>query len=135
MNRQVTGRFEVQLTAAAADERAPAAFLGRLAIDKQFHGALEAVSVGQMLSVRTEVEGSAAYVALEQVSGTLEGSSGSFVLQHVATMERGAPELTIAVVPDSGTGELTGLRGSMRIERPDGNHAYVFDFELPEGRT
>jgi hypothetical protein len=99
-------------------------------IDKRFGGDLEATSKGQMLAVRTKVEGSAGYVALERVEGTLAGRAGSFVLQHSGTMTRGAQQLSIAVVPDSGTGELEGLAGQMRINIADGRHSYEFDYTL-----
>src|SRR5438445_13759827 len=104
MNR-ANGTFDVKLT--PAEDSA----FGRMSIDKQFHGALEGTSKGEMLSASTSVKGSAGYVAIERVTGTLNGKNGSFVLQHYATMTRGAPQLTITVVPDSGTGELEGLSG------------------------
>jgi hypothetical protein len=91
------------------------------------------VSKGEMLSAFTDVKGSAGYVAIERVSGTLQGRAGAFVLQHNATMTRGAPALNIVVVPDSGTGELKGLIGKMNIIIADGKHSYEFDYELPQG--
>ena len=106
--------------------------MGRMTIDKQFHGDLEAASKGQMLSAMTEVKGSAGYVAMERVTGTLSGRSGSFVLQHSASMTRGAPQLSVTVVPDSGTGELAGLSGNLAIEIVDKKHFYSFDYTLPE---
>lgn len=127
------GTFEVQLTP-QADESAAGAGLGRMALDKQFHGDLEATSQGQMLSAGTAVQGSAGYVALERVSGTLQGRAGTFVLQHHGLMNRGTPSLTITVVPDSGTGELTGLAGTMAITIADGRHSYDFEHTLPDGR-
>jgi hypothetical protein len=103
-------------------------------LDKQFHGDLEATSKGQMLAAGTAVQGSAGYVAMERVTGTLNGRSGTFVLQHSGTMNRGAPHLTLTVVPDSGTGELEGLAGSMTIDRAEGKHSYGFEYTLgPEG--
>jgi len=102
-----------------------------MTIDKQFHGDLEATSKGQMLAFSTEVKGSAGYVAMEQVNGTLRGRNGTFVLQHSGTMTRGAPQLIVTVVPDSGTGELTGLTGKMNIIIADGKHSYEFDYTLP----
>jgi hypothetical protein len=101
-------------------------------IDKQIHGDLEATSKGQMLAFTTEIKGSAGYVAMERVTGTLQGHTGSFVLQHNATMNRGVPQLSITVVPDSGTGELTGLTGKFDIQISDGKHSYTFDYTLPE---
>jgi hypothetical protein len=103
---------------------------GRLLLDKQYHGDLEATSQGQMLSAGTAEKGSAGYVAIEKVSGTLQGRSGTFVLQHNGTMNRGNPQLTITVVPDSGTGELTGLGGSMTIEITESKHSYEFSYTL-----
>jgi hypothetical protein len=106
-----------------------------MSIDKQFHGALEATSKGEMLSIMTEVQGSAGYVAIERATGTLEGRSGSFALQHNATMARGVPQLNIIVIPDSGTGALTGLTGSMNIKiEADGKHFYEFEYSLPESQ-
>jgi hypothetical protein len=101
-----------------------------MTLDKQYHGALEAVSRGQMLSAFTSVKGSAGYVAIEKVSGTLDGRSGTFVLQHSATMNRGVPDLSIVVVPDSGTDQLTGLTGRMVINIADGKHLYEFEYTI-----
>jgi hypothetical protein len=102
-----------------------------MALDKQFHGDLEATSKGQMLAAMTDVQGSAGYVAMERVKGTIEGRSGTFVLQHSATMTRGAPQLSIVVVPDSGTGQLVGLAGQMTIDIVEGKHFYEFGYTLP----
>lgn len=99
-----------------------------MSLDKQFHGELEAVSKGQMLGVRTAVKGSAGYVAMERVVGTLAGRTGSFVLQHSSTMTKGVPQQSITVVPDSGTDQLAGLAGSMTIDNADGKHAYNFEY-------
>ena len=104
-----------------------------MTIDKQFHGDLEGTSKGQMLTGMTEVKGSAGYVAIEKVTGTLKGRSGSFILQHTGVMNRNVPQLTITVVPDSGTGQLAGLTGSLTIKiAPDGKHSYDFEYTLPE---
>ena len=108
MNR-ATGTFEVKLNPQQLTDKAADTTLGRMSIDKQFHGALEAVSKGEMLSAGTGIKGSAGYVAIERVSGTLQGRSGAFVLQHSGTMTRGAAQLSVSVVPDSGTGQLVGL--------------------------
>jgi len=124
------GTFEVKLTPQPNGEAGPG--LGRLVLDKTFHGDLEATSQGQMLSAGTAVQGSAGYVALERVSGSLQGRTGTFVLQHHGLMDRGTPSLTITVVPDSGTGELTGLAGTMGITIADGKHSYDFEHTLPE---
>ena len=129
---QATGSFEVKITPLSLDEKTAAATLGRMAIDKQFHGPLQATSKGEMLTAGASVKGSAGYVAVEHVTGTLNGQSGSFTLQHTGTMNRGAPQLSITVVPDSGTGALTGLSGSMTINIADGKHFYDFTYTLPE---
>jgi Protein of unknown function (DUF3224) len=128
MTSRASGTFEVKLTPQATDDAA----LGRMSLDKQFHGDLEATSKGEMLTAGTSVKGSAGYVAIERVSGTLQGRSGTFILQHSGTMTRGAPQLTITVVPDSGTGQLAGLAGKMTIEIADGKHSYDFEYTLAE---
>jgi hypothetical protein len=135
MTQHVTGPFDVKITPQKPDTQiARAANLGRLTIDKRYHGDLEAIAKGEMLAAQTEVKGSAGYVALERVTGKLKGRSGSFVLQHNGTMNRGAAELSVTVVPDSGAGELRGLSGKMRIViAPDGAHSYEFDFKLEPG--
>jgi hypothetical protein len=127
MTIQASGTFAVTLT---PDGQAGDASLARLTIVKQFAGDLAGSSQGQMLAAQTAVEGSAGYVALERVTGKLHGRSGSFVLQHHGLMDRGAPTLTIRVVPDSGTGELAGLRGHMLINVADGQHQYVLEYSL-----
>jgi hypothetical protein len=132
MTTCASGTFEVKLNPLVSDDNAEDATLGRMSIDKHFHGDLEATSKGQMLTAGTGVKGSAGYVAIERVSGTLHGRSGTFVLQHSGTMTRGAPQLTITVVPDSGTGQLAGLAGKMAIKIADGKHSYDFDYTLPE---
>jgi len=101
-----------------------------MTIDKTIRGDLEATTQGQMLSAGTTIPNSAGYVAIERVEGTLHGRKGSFVLQHNATMNRGIPSLSVAVVPDSGTGELEGLTGTFEIIREPGKHSYVFEYEL-----
>ena len=135
MTERATGTFEVELTPQPlADGEADAA-LGRLAIAKQFYGDLTGTSRGEMLSVKTHLPDSAGYVATEKVTGTLHGRRGTFVLQHSATVNRGEHQLTIAVVPDSGTGELAGLSGLMTI-LIDAGHRYVLEYALkttPQG--
>jgi hypothetical protein len=121
MTNHASGTFEVKLTPQGA---------GRMSIDKQFHGDLEATSTGEMLMAGTSVKGSAGYVAIEQVSGSLHGHGGGFVLQHSGTMTRGVPQLSVTVVPDSGTGELEGLAGKMTIDVADGKHSYEFEYAL-----
>lgn len=106
--------------------------VGRLSIDKQFSGDLEATSKGQMLAVRTEIPASAGYVAMERVTGTLHGLRGTFALQHSGTMNRGAPLLIISVVPDSGTGQLAGIAGTMSIVIEGGKHSYDLDYTIAE---
>jgi len=132
MTTRASGTFEVKLNPLAPDDKFDDATLGRMSIDKQFHGDLEATSKGQMLSAVTAVNGSAGYVAIERVSGTLHGRRGSFVLQHSGTMTRGAPQLTITVVPDSGAGQLVGLAGKMAINIADSRHSYEFEYTLAE---
>ena len=123
----VSGEFDVKLTPQLDDDFDS----GRMTIEKQYHGELEATGRGQMLSVRTEIQGSAGYdVAIERVTGKLKGKSGSFVLQHSAVMNRGASHLKIAVVPDSGTGELVGLSGKMEINISEGKHIYKFNYKF-----
>ena len=126
-----SGTFEVKLVPQTDDKNGDSA-LGRMTIDKQFHGDLEGTSKGQMLTVMTDVKGSAGYVAIEKVSGTLKGRSGTFILQHTGTMNRGEPHLTISVVPDSGTGQLAGLAGNFKVIIADGKHSYEFDYTLLE---
>ncbi|HEY6391166.1 MAG TPA: DUF3224 domain-containing protein [Bryobacteraceae bacterium] len=126
MTTHATGSFEVKLAPQPADGSP----IGRMIIDKQFRGDLEATSKGQMLAFSTEVKGSAGYVAMEQVDGKLHGRSGAFVLQHSGAMARGAFELSVTVVPDSGTGELVGLAGKMNIIIANGKHSYDFDYTL-----
>ncbi|MDP9337498.1 MAG: DUF3224 domain-containing protein [Acidobacteriota bacterium] len=131
----VSGEFEVKLNPQKADNpEAQSAGLSRMSLDKQFHGALEATSKGEMISIMTEVKGSGVYVAIERVTGMLSGRTGSFILHHRGVMRRGVPELSVTVVPDSGTGELTGLSGDMQIRMPDGKHFYDFRYSLPENR-
>ena len=132
--KHARGSFDVKVTPQPPGDTPEGAAIGRMTRDKQFHGDLDAKSKGQMLSAGTAVEGSAGYVAMELVSGTLNGRTGTFVLQHSATMTRGAPQLSITVVPDSGTGQLTGLAGRMSIIIVDGKHSYEFDYTLAESR-
>lgn len=130
MTRRASGTFEVKMTPQASEDKADPG-LTRMSIDKQFYGDLAATSKGQMLAAGSGAKGSSAgYVALERVSGTLDGHSGTFVLQHSGTMTRGTPELSVTVVPDSGTGQLVGLSGKMIINIADGKHSYDFDYTL-----
>ena len=130
MKNTAHGLFEVKLAPQALSSIAQDSGLGRMSLDKQYRGALEATSCGEMLSFRSGVQGSAGYVAMETVTGSLDGRSGSFVLQHSSTLMRGEPTQSITVVPDSGTGGLMGIVGSMLIRFPEGKHAYTFEYEL-----
>ena len=132
MMARASGAFEVQLVPQGEPNSAEGSTLGRMSIDKRFHGDLEATSKGEMLSAGTSVKGSAGYVAIERVTGTLHGQSGSFVLQHTGTMARGDYQLSVTVVPDSGTGQLAGLAGKMSINIVDKKHFYDFEYTLPE---
>ena len=130
MTTRASGTFEVRMSPQAPDDGAEGVGIGRMLIDKRFEGDLEATSKGQMLAARAPVSNSAGYVALEQVTGKLGGRSGTFLLQHSGTMTRGAPRLNVSVVPDSGTGELEGLSGTMDIIIDEEGHSYVFDYAL-----
>jgi len=127
---RAAGTFDVKLTPQTTDDKDTT--VGRMSIDKRFHGDIEGTSKGEMLTGMTSVKGSAGYVAIEKVSGTVQGKRGTFILQHTATMNRGAPQLSITVVPDSGTDELLGLAGTMTIKITDGKHFYEFDHTLAE---
>ena len=126
---KASGTFAVKVSPQAPDE-GDTSGVGRLLLNKQFTGDLEGSSNGQMLAISSAVEGSAGYVAMEQVKATLQGKSGGFALQHFGRMTRGTPELNVMVVPDSGTGELAGLSGKMQIIIADGKHSYEFDYEF-----
>ena len=128
---KITGEFEVSLSPIDFSlEGKNGINFGRMLLDKKFHGELEATSKGEMLSAMTPVKGSAGYVAMEHVEGTLKGKEGSFVLQHFGTMDKGKNNLILEVVPDSGTGRLTGLSGKMAIIIKDGKHFYEIEYEF-----
>lgn len=131
MNAIAKGSFSVKLTPLAFEGLPESPLFGRMTIDKQISGDLEATTRGQMLSARTETNGSAGYVAIELVEGTLHGRSGAFVLQHSGTMNRGAPSLSVTVVPDSGRDGLAGIEGVFEIIIENGKHSYVFSYTLP----
>jgi hypothetical protein len=131
MTTHARGTFEVKMTPQPVQDGVGDPGIGRMALDKQFQGDLEAIAKGQMLAAGTDVSGSAGYVALDRVSGTLHGRSGTFALQHSGTMTRGTPQLSITVIPDSGTGELLGLAGTLAITITDGQHFYDFEYTLP----
>ena len=127
---RATGLFDVSLKALPMDSEPGTQLLGRMSIDKKFHGDLDATSKGQMLTGGTIIKNSAGYVAIEMVTGSLKGRKGSFVLQHTGTMNRGEPSLVITVVPDSGTDQLEGLKGTMKIDINAGKHSYELDYVL-----
>jgi hypothetical protein len=126
------GTFEVKVNPQKADNReAETAQVGRMSLDKKFSGELDAVSTGEMLFAGTEVEGSGGYVAIERVTGTLNGKHGSFVFQQLGTMKQNVPQMSVTVLPDSGTGELVGITGTMTITIVEGKHFYEFAYALP----
>jgi hypothetical protein len=131
-----TGPFDVKMAPQKPDNPIEeAASIARMTIDKQWHGDLEATSKGEMLATPPDAKGSGIYVALERVTGTLKGRSGSFLLHHTGIMNRGVPELSILVVPDSGTGQLTGITGKITINiAPGGKHSYDFEYTLPDAQ-
>ena len=131
-SKSVTGPFEVKINPEPISAVAGKTGLGRMSLDKQFHGDLAATSQGEMLAFRSAEQGSAGYVAMETVTGTLQGRDGSFVLQHSSTMTRGVPSQFIVVVPGSGTEELVGITGAMTIDISEGKHSYHFSYQLDE---
>ena len=135
MNRVARGDFVVKLVPLAVEGQPEGSRIGRMSIDKSITGDLVATTIGQMLSAMTEVKGSAGYVAIERVDGVLDGRRGTFVLQHSGSMNRGAPSLSVTVVPDSGTGELAGLAGEFRIIVAERRHSYEFSYTLPLPQT
>ena len=125
------GPFDVKVT--PQDDKSDDPLIGRMALDKQYHGDLDGTGKGQMLTAGTSVKGSGAYVAIEKFTGTLKGHSGTFVLQHLGTMTQNVPQLSVSIVPDSGTGELKGIAGKMTINiAPGGKHSYDLEYSLPE---
>lgn len=130
---RASGTFEIKMSPLETYNQAEDAKVGRMSIDKTFAGDLVAASQGEMLSGGSPAEGSAGYVAIERVTGTLNGRSGSFLLQHSGTMTPESQEVTIRIVPASGTGELEGLTGAMSIEMVDGQHSYALEYTLPAG--
>ena len=131
MHEIAKGEFVVKLSPLAFEGQADGSKLGRMSIDKTISGDLVATTRGQMLSAMTDVKGSAGYVAIEVVDGSLQGRTGTFVLQHTGTMNQGSPSLSVTVVPDSGTGELVGLAGQFNIIIAAGKHSYEFTYSLP----
>lgn len=131
MPQTARGTFTVKMQPLPFEGQPDGTTLGRRSIDKQIVGDLVATTQGQMLSAMGTVQGSAGYVAIERVEGALHGRAGSFVLQHTGTMDRGTPSLRVSVVPDSGTGDLTGLAGEFAIIVAAGEHRYEFTYTLP----
>jgi hypothetical protein len=131
MAQHAAGTFEVKTTPLPQDDTTGGAAIGRFALDKQFHGDLEAASKGEMLGAGDPAKGTAGYVAIEHVTGTLRGRSGSFALQHIGTMDQGKVQLAVTVVPGSGAGELAAIAGTMTITVAAGKHSYEFDYTLP----
>jgi hypothetical protein len=132
MTRHATGTFEVKTTPLAADGAVVGTLIGRYSLVKQFHGDIEATSKGEMLASGEPSSGSAGYVAIEQITGTLHGHAGSFALAHIGAMDQGSYRLSVTVVPGSGTAELTGIAGTMIITNADGKHSYTFEYTLPD---
>jgi hypothetical protein len=132
VTKHASGTFDVKLVPQPPDDKAEGATLSHLSIDKQFHGDLEATAKGQMLTAVTDVKGSAGYVAIERITGTLNGRTGTFVLQHSGIMAHGTYQQTVTVVPDSGTGQLAGITGKMTgtIDAA-GKHSYDLEYTLP----
>ena len=128
---RIEGTFEIVRAIQPTLDLGDGAQAMHVRFDKRFHGALDATSVVQMLGFMTATEGSAAYVAIERIVGTLDGRTGAFVVHHTGRMDRGEPTLRVGVVPDSGSEGLVGLRGEMSIEIVEGEHRYAFDYELP----
>lgn len=126
----VTGEFDVTMAPERMSVGASGFGLGRMVLDKRYHGALAASGNGEMLSFRGAHPQSAGYVAMERVEGVLDGLTGGFTLQHNGIMDRGTPSLSVLVVPDSGSGDLTGLSGQLAIRIADGKHYYTFDYVL-----
>jgi hypothetical protein len=125
------GTFDVKTSPLLSEDAIAGTAIGRYGLDKQFHGDLEAASKGEMLGAGNPATGTAGYVAIEQVTGTLHGRTGSFALQHFGTMEDNKFDLTVKVVPGSGEGDLTGISGTMTIAIVSGKHSYNFDYTLP----
>ncbi|MGK5080921.1 DUF3224 domain-containing protein [Janthinobacterium sp. HLX7-2] len=131
MSTRVSGNFSITMTPAATPQRSGRTALGRVLLDKVYTGELAATASGEMLSAVTDTKGAAGYVAMEAITGVLQGRQGSFVVQHAGTMADGKQELAIVIVPHSGTGQLTGIRGTMVIRIEGGQHFYDLDYSLP----
>lgn len=131
MTSTASGSFDVTLTPLTLDQPGDDGARGRMRLDKRFHGGLDATGAGEMLTGMGDVPGSAAYVAVERISGTLDGRTGSFIVVHRGVMTRGAPELAVTIVPDSGSGELAGISGAMNLIVGNGRHDYSIVYTLP----
>ena len=131
MTHIAKGSFNVQIQPQGEPSAADGVSLGRMSLDKTFEGDFAGTGRGEMLTAMTAVQGSAGYVAIERVSGILNGRRGSFVMQHGGTMTRGAPQLAISIVPDSGTGELAGIAGVFKLRQAEGKHFYEIEYTLP----
>jgi len=134
MTHHATGTFDVRVAPLDPAFRFDDNAITRFSIDKQFHGDLEAASKGEMLAGGSPTKGSGGYVAIERVSGTIDGQTGTFLLQHKGTMQNGAYHMDVVVIPGSGTGQFTGIDGSMQIVIKDGKHSYDFAFTLPANK-
>lgn len=135
MSQHASGPFDVKTTPLAADEVTAGTALGRFLLSKQYHGALEATAKGEMLTSGSPQTGTAGYVAIEEVTGSLDGRNGTFALQHWGTMNAGNFELRVEVVPGSGAGELAGIAGALTITiAPGGKHSYALDYTLPTAK-
>jgi hypothetical protein len=130
--QHASGSFDVKLVPQGTPDKAEGSTLARMSLDKQYHGGLEATAKGEMLTAGTDVQGSAGYVAIERITGSLNGRTGSFVLQHSGTLTRGAPVQNITVVPDSGSGQLVGITGTLMVIIEGGKHSYEFEYALPQ---
>ena len=133
MPQTAQGSFEVKTAPLPTDGATAATSIGRYSLDKAYRGDLEAASAGEMLSAGNPATGTAGYVAIEQVTGKLHGKTGSFALQHFGTMQGGAFELNVRVVPGSGTGDLEGIAGTLTIIIAGGKHSYTLEYTLPAG--
>lgn len=131
MSQVARGSFTVEMKPQGNASSLEGVDLGRMSLAKEFTGDLVGTSEGQMLTAMTPVQGSAGYVAIERVTGTLHGKSGSFVLQHSGTMHAGDQRLSITIVPASGTGDLAGIAGVLELEIVDGQHDYQLEYTLP----
>jgi hypothetical protein len=134
MTRHAEGSFDVKTSPIPSDDATAGTSIGRFALDKQYHGDLEAIGKGEMLGAGNPASGTAGYVAIEQVTGSLGGHTGSFALQHTGAMDQGKFDLAVKVVPGSGTGELAGIAGTMTIVNAGGKHSYKFEYTLPAAK-